>query len=119
MARKAIERDANYQGNKGGECNAVERLAHCLRVDFTCPYCGSDLRRVKSIHIDHVLAQVWGGGKGPKNQLACCGSCNSSKKHKLLREWAEGRGDGQIVERVQRLLKRQLPTAQAKKIMGR
>jgi len=113
-----MKRSETYTGNKGGECSPVERLAHCLRVDFACPYCLCDLRTAKSIHMDHVLAQVYGGQKSDKNILACCGSCNCSKKHKLLADFAAGRGDMEIVRRVHKLLKRRVPVARAKKIMG-
>ena len=113
-----MKRSEVYTGNKGGECNAAERLAHCLRVEWTCPYCGCDLTHAKSVHIDHVLAQVWGGKKDDKNLLACCGSCNSSKQHKPLTEFATRRGDAEMKRRVRRLLKRRVPVERAKTILG-
>lgn len=117
MERK---RSASYNGNKGGECSPVERLAHCLRVDFTCPYCGCDLREAKSIHMDHVLAQVWGGAKSDTNIIACCGSCNCSKKHRMLADFAAGRGDAGMISRVRKFQRRSLAkySGQAKTIMG-
>jgi hypothetical protein len=115
---KMPKRSKSYTRNKGGECTKVERVAHCLRVDFECPYCGCDLRKAKSTHIDHVKAQVWGGTKDPKNQVACCGSCNCSKQHKLLSEFAEERGDKEIVKRVRRATRRRLPLEQAKEFLG-
>jgi 5-methylcytosine-specific restriction endonuclease McrA len=123
MARKA-KRSETYKKNKGGECGQVERLAHCLRARWECVYCQEDLERdttgkpTKAVHIDHVFPQLLGGGKGPKNQLASCGSCNCSKKAQLLREFAEGRGDLEMIRRVQRTLKRQLPLKRAKAIMS-
>jgi 5-methylcytosine-specific restriction endonuclease McrA len=114
------QRSATYTGNKGGECNAVERLAHCLRCDFMCPYCGCDLKRANVISMDHVVAQVWGGTKSDRNIVACCGSCNSSKKHKLLRDFAAGRGDIEILRRVRRITNRKLSRymTQAERIIG-
>src|SRR5687767_446410 len=113
-----MKRSENYTINRGGECSPVERLAHCLRVDFTCPYCGIDLKKAKSIHIDHIVAQVWGGSKGEHNQIACCGSCNCSKKHKLLAEFAAGRADAEMVRRVRKIQRRRLPIEQARAILG-
>lgn len=112
------KRSQDYKNNKGGECNGVERIAHCLRVDWTCPYCGCDLRNAKIISIDHILAQVWGGAKGKHNQIACCGSCNSSKKHKLLADFAAGRGDLEMVKRVRKITRRQLPLEEAKQFLS-
>lgn len=119
MARTK-KRAANYAGNKGGECSKLERLAHCLRVDWTCPYCGGDLKTARVVSMDHVLAQVWGGAKSDTNIVACCGSCNSSKKHKLLKDFAEGRGDAAMVARVHKLKRRSLKKylAQAKAQLG-
>jgi 5-methylcytosine-specific restriction endonuclease McrA len=118
------KRSESYRGNKGGECSPVERLAHCIRGRWTCPYCGIELeadtegKPTTKVHIDHVLAQVYGGAKGPQNQVAACASCNCSKKAQLLREFAEGRGDMEIVKRVQKVLKRQLPIKKAKSILN-
>lgn len=111
-----LQRSESYTGNKGGECSPAERLAHLIRCRWECPYCGCSLQGV-SVHIDHVVAQVWGGGKGAKNQVACCASCNCSKKHKLLADFAAGRGDMEIVRRVKKILNRRLPLAKAKKIL--
>ncbi len=117
MAHK-VKRDTNYQGNRGGECSPVERLAQCLRVDWECPYCGADLHRVKIISMDHVLPQLFGGQKSDTNIIACCGSCNSSKQARLLREFAQRR-DPAIVTRVRRIQRRRLAPylAQANKIL--
>jgi 5-methylcytosine-specific restriction endonuclease McrA len=119
-----MKRAANYNGNKGGECNRVERLAHCLRVRFVCPYCEGTLETdanglpTKRVAIDHVFPQLFGGQKGAENQLACCVSCNSSKKAQLLRDFADKKSDPKIVHRVQLALKRRLPIAKAKGILN-
>lgn len=124
MAR--TQRAATYKGNKGGECSPLERLAQCIRADWTCPYCGEQLEAdasglpTKRVHMDHVLAQVWGGVKSETNIVAACGSCNCSKKHAKLAEFATGKGDAEMVARVRRLQRRKLApaTAKAKEIMG-
>jgi 5-methylcytosine-specific restriction endonuclease McrA len=120
MASKATgkaKRDANYSGNKGGEASKAERLAHLLRVGFTCPYCGADLTTCRP-SIDHIVPQYAGGAKGAKNQIACCLPCNSSKQHKALQEFAARRGDAQMVKRVKRLTARKLDVARAKRLLA-
>jgi hypothetical protein len=64
------------------------------------------LKTARAIHIDHILPQVLGGRKGAKNQVACCGSCNCSKRAKLLRQFAQGRCDEAMIRRVQRMTQR-------------
>lgn len=117
MARKAHKRSENYTGNKGGEATRAERLAHLLRVGFTCPYCGCDLLECR-VAIDHVKPQYAGGQKGAKNQVACCVSCNSSKQHKHLSAFAERRADADMVKRVKRLTARKLDVARAKRLLA-
>jgi len=112
------QRDPNYNGNKGGECSRLERLAHCLRVEWVCPYCGTDLKEVKIIPIDHVKPQVHGGTKSDKNLIACCGSCNSSKQAKTLADFAVGKSNPEIRSHVRKCLRRKLPVEQAKALMG-
>lgn len=117
MARKA-KRAANYTGNKGGECSKAERLAHALRVSWKCPYCGADLKECGRFAIDHITPQYAGGAKGAKNQVACCILCNSSKQHKLLGEFAERKGDAEMVKRVKRAAARKLDVARAKRLLS-
>lgn len=113
----ATKRAANYTGNKGGEATKAERLAHCERVRWVCPYCLTDLRAAR-VAIDHVKPQYAGGVKGPKNQVACCLSCNSSKQHKALSDFAAAKGDAEIVKRVKRATARKLDVARAKKLLA-
>ena len=112
----ATKRAATYTGNKGGEATKAERLAHCERVRWTCPYCGTDLKTAK-VAIDHVRPQLIGGTKGPKNQVACCVSCNSSKQAKSLKDFAAYKGDAEIVARIARVTARKLDVDRAKKML--
>lgn len=114
MGRKRAD---DYKGNKGGEATKAERLAHCERVRWTCPYCGVDLRAVR-VSIDHIRPQVYGGKKGPSNQIACCFSCNSSKQHKALSDFAAAKGDIEMVKRVKRATARKLDVTRAKKLLA-
>lgn len=111
----ATKRAANYTGNRGGEATKSERLAHLLRVEFTCPYCQGDLRAAR-VAIDHIKPQVSGGKKGAANQVACCLSCNSSKGAKTLADFADYKGDAEIVKRVKRAAARKLDVDRAKKL---
>lgn len=113
----ALKKAANYTGNKGGEATKAERLAHCERVRWACPYCQTDLRAAR-VAIDHVKPQYAGGMKGPKNQVACCVSCNSSKQHKALADFAAAKGDAEIVKRVKRATARKLNVTRAKKLLA-
>lgn len=112
------KRDATYTGNKGGEATKAERLAHCERVRWECPYCGADLKTVR-VAIDHIVPQVHGGKKDATNQVACCLSCNSSKQAKSLREFAEAKADAEIVKRVKRATARKLDVARAKSLLAK
>lgn len=111
----ATKRAPGYTGNKGGEANRTELLAHLLRVDFTCPYCEGDLRAAR-VAIDHIRPQVAGGKKGAGNQIACCLSCNSSKGAKTLSDFANYKGDAEIVKRVKRAAARKLDVERAKRL---
>lgn len=110
------KRAATYTGNKGGEATKAERLAHCERVRWMCPYCGVDLKDTR-IAIDHVKPQYAGGTKGANNQIACCVSCNSSKQAKSLADFAARKGDAEIIRRVQRALRRKLDVQAAKEVL--
>lgn len=112
----ASKRAANYTGNKGGEASKAERLAHCERVRWACPYCGGDLRACR-VAIDHVKPQFAGGAKGASNQIACCVPCNSSKQAKALADFAAYKGDAEIIRRVQRALRRKLDVKGAKELL--
>jgi 5-methylcytosine-specific restriction endonuclease McrA len=116
MQKTTLKKSPAYQGNKGGEATRAERLAHCERVRWECPYCGVDLKTV-TVAIDHVKPQFAGGTKGPNNQIACCISCNSSKQAKTLADFAARKGDAEIIRRVQRALRRELDVEAAKKIL--
>ena len=113
----ALKKATTYTGNKGGEATKAERRAHLGRVRFECPYCLVDLRTVR-VAIDHVVPQYAGGTKGPKNQVACCLSCNSSKQHKSLAAFADAKGDAEIVKRVKRATARKLDVNRAKKLLA-
>lgn len=48
-----------------------------------CSYCGLN----KATSIDHVIPISRGGNNNIENLTPACGSCNSSKGAKLLKEW--------------------------------
>lgn len=51
-----------------------------------CPYCGKELTS-DNTHLDHIRSYSNGGINAPYNIVACCASCNASKKNKNLLEW--------------------------------
>lgn len=64
-------------------CRVIERDG------LICKYCGID---VEVPTIDHVLPLSRGGRSTMRNCVVACGSCNSSKNNKTLREWSGRRG---------------------------
>lgn len=55
----------------------------CSRQNGLCKYC----HKPKKLTLDHVDPISRGGLHIPSNVVAACGSCNSSKKDKLMVEW--------------------------------
>lgn len=58
------------------------RTAVMERDDWTCRYCG-----VLALTVDHMVPRSRGGATEVGNLVACCASCNRSKKDRTLREW--------------------------------
>jgi hypothetical protein len=54
------------------------------RDGFACVYCGDQ----DSFECDHVIPRSRGGLSTEDNLVAACKACNSSKKDRLLSEWA-------------------------------
>jgi 5-methylcytosine-specific restriction endonuclease McrA len=60
-----------------------QRLRIIARDNGTCAYCGGDFW----IGVDHVVPRSKGGTDADANLVACCRSCNSSKRDKTPEEW--------------------------------
>lgn len=68
----------------------VRRVALYLRAELRCAACGwtaRTLRRGARLSIDHLVAHSLGGDNADANLVILCGSCNSSKGARPLREW--------------------------------
>jgi 5-methylcytosine-specific restriction endonuclease McrA len=84
------------------------------RDGLRCVYCGS----TKALSVDHVTPRSWAGSNAPRNLVAACSPCNSTRKGDLdLRCYAEKlRGLGMpeadvraMITRVRSAQRRQLP----------
>lgn len=60
---------------------SAEWLALLDRCDHKCLACGSDDRKLT---VDHVVPLSLGGSNGIHNIQPLCGSCNSSKKNRVI-----------------------------------
>lgn len=63
------------------------RLAIYLRDDCCCIVCGFRPAFVDDLSLDHYLPRFKGGKNHAQNLLTMCGTCNSRKGAKTVREW--------------------------------
>lgn len=68
------------------------RLALYIRDDFTCGYCGRDLRNAspREVTLDHLLPRSAGGDNESTNLVTACLRCNSSRQDKPWADFATG-----------------------------
>ena len=59
------------------------------KTDGHCAYCGDGLNQFRGWTIDHAIPQAQGGSHKLSNLFPSCQSCNSSKKDRTVREYAE------------------------------
>ena len=72
--------------SKPDKYRTVEKMDLAARkTSGCCAYCGEMLG--ESFALDHVHAQVNGGGHEVENLFAVCTSCNSRKVNKRLEEY--------------------------------
>jgi 5-methylcytosine-specific restriction endonuclease McrA len=98
-----------------GWCSATKRLALYLRDDFTCAYCGKDLRnaRPQEMGLDHLRCHALGGNNEPSNLVTACRSCNSARGTRAWTRYATGGA----VERIRTLRSTPLNWALARSIV--
>jgi len=89
------------------------RLALYIRDNFTCMYCGRNLKNATpaEIGLDHLVCSSKGGTNENTNLVTCCRSCNSSRCDRDLADFAPG-GALERIE-VQRFAFVNLPLAKA------
>lgn len=85
------EKAAEYQNRRRAKKKATETedcAPHIrfLRLMPLCQYCFTLIEGTP--HADHVIPLNRDGPNHPRNLVACCKPCNSSKRDKLLSEWS-------------------------------
>lgn len=108
--------------NKNGShwIRPVKRLAIYIRDNFTCVYCGKNLKNAKPKlrTLDHVLPRELGGSNRADNLVTACKRCNDAKGIKNLADLCVMRkGDATLVLRVHNALRADVPIMLAKQIM--
>jgi 5-methylcytosine-specific restriction endonuclease McrA len=76
-------------------CGRTKRIALYIRSNWTCGYCGRDLRGLapEEVGLDHLEDLVDGGGHAGANHAASnlimvCRRCNSQRGNRAWREYA-------------------------------
>lgn len=87
------QRRAARAENPGGVPFTLHEWRSFLKeIDFRCTYCGV---QTTNLQMEHIVALSRGGPHSLANLTAACGSCNSSKRNRLLlAEWAPKRLGG-------------------------
>lgn len=67
-----------------------KRLALYLRDNFTCAFCGTDMKGTdpRLITLDHIVPRASGGTDDPKNLVTACLRCNCQKKDQPIAKYA-------------------------------
>jgi 5-methylcytosine-specific restriction endonuclease McrA len=83
-----------------------KRFAIYLRDEFTCQYCGTDLRSASAeeVTLDHLKPRIKGGSNAESNLVTACRACNSSRQDRPWTEFAPGGAH----ERIRRTIRRKL-----------
>jgi hypothetical protein len=81
--------------NGGGTVTGKENIFPYLRLrfevfkrdNFTCQYCGRNVKEDKvKLHIEHIIPKAKGGKNASDNLTTSCWECNSGKAEILLTE---------------------------------
>ena len=82
-----IVRSFEYNARNGAPNGYYKlRFEVFKRDNFTCQYCGRNVKEDKiKIHCDHIKPKKEGGETIPKNLITSCLECNEGKKDVLLK----------------------------------
>jgi hypothetical protein len=92
MLRKYAKGGVMSKSYVNGWCRPRKRLAIYIRDNFTCLWCGADLRFVEAsgISLDHLEPKVNGGTNNAENLITACHACNSRRQDTPWREFCDG-----------------------------
>ena len=82
MANRYRPGRASVVGGAGSRATQALRIAVLERDEWICGYCHGG-----ATTMDHIMPRSRGGATALHNLIACCASCNNSKKDKTLQEW--------------------------------
>lgn len=77
------------------------RLALYIRDEFTCCYCGRNLKNAapEEVTLDHLVPRHFDGGNENENLITACRSCNSSRQDRPWIDYATGGARDRIAQR--------------------
>jgi len=92
---------ANGKWNGSKWIRPERRLGLYIRDEFTCCYCGRNLKHAapEEINLDHLLPRNAGGGNEATNLVTSCKSCNSRRQDKPWVDYATGGARDRIEQR--------------------
>ena len=104
-----------------------KRLAIYMRDGLACVWCGVAVESGTSLSLDHVTPHSHGGSNGAENLITCCERCNKSRGARSVKLFAaavaeyldHGVEPVEIIAHVRAACRRELPLAEAKKMIAR
>lgn len=101
------------------------RLAIYLRDGLACCYCGQSVEDGAQLTLDHVKPHSKGGGNESTNLVTACHKCNSLRGNRTVAKFCADVAtytlvpEAEIAKHIRSSAKRELPLAEAKKIVAR
>ena len=112
---------------KGVKIRREKRLAIYLRDGLACAYCGDSVENGAELSLDHLKPHSQGGSNDASNLVTACRRCNCSRGDRPVKDFAvavagylnHGANPDEILTHISRIRRRQLPIAEAKKLIAR
>lgn len=116
-------RTRTWHGSKW--IRSARRLGIYLRDGLACVYCGEGIEEGAQLTLDHLRCHTHGGGNSSSNLVTACKRCNSSRGCRPVAEFCRAvaeyvRADAdEILRRVRNAARRQVDTAEARRLIAR